>query len=260
MSTTTVLDAIVAAHRASAVADERDLDELRRAARLAPPARGFAAGLAARRRGVIAEIKRRSPSAGPLAPDLRPSDLARRYEEAGAAALSVLTDSDYFGGSPADLRAARGACGLPVLRKDFTVSAADVLDARVMGADAVLLIAAALSDDELARFHTSAVELGMDALVEVHSATELERALAVGAILVGVNCRDLHTFEIDRDLPRRLADRIPDTVVAVAESGVREAADAAALWACGYHAVLVGESLVTAADPGAALAALRGEP
>src|SRR3984957_3243239 len=175
------LSDIVAAHRAAAAADTRPLDSLRRAAgRVAAP-RGFAAALASQAAtglGVIAEVKRRSPSRGDIDRSLDPAQAARDYARGGATCLSVLTDADYFSGSPDDLAAARAATDLPVLRKDFTVSAADVCDARIMGADAVLLIVAALSDDELARFSALAGELGLDALVEVHDEAELERALA----------------------------------------------------------------------------------
>jgi indole-3-glycerol phosphate synthase len=257
----TVLDGIVAAHRAVAATDERDLDGLMAEAAAAPPARPFRAALAAATGlAVIAEVKRRSPSAGLLAPDLDPGDLARRYESGGATAVSVLTDGEFFGGAPADLLAAREACSLPVLRKDFTVSEADVCDARLMGADALLLIVAALSDEELRRFRALAAGLGMDALVEVHTEAELDRALAAGADLVGVNRRDLRTFELDPGLGERLAARVPPGVVTVAESGVGGPADAAALGDAGYHAVLVGETLVRAPDPAAAVRALRGVP
>ena len=166
----------------------------------------------------------------------------------------MLTDREFFGGSPDDLRAARAAVGLPVLRKDFTVAPADVCDARLMGADAVLLIAAALDDAELVELHTLAVDLGLDALVEVHDEAELERALAVGATLVGVNQRDLVTFEVDHARgPPGWPPPSPPAVVRVAESGVRGPEDAAALAAAGYDAVLVGESLVTSGDPEAAV-------
>ncbi|MFN2607809.1 MAG: indole-3-glycerol phosphate synthase TrpC [Acidimicrobiales bacterium] len=253
-----VLDRIVAAHRATAAADRRPLAELAERAAAAPPPRGFRAALAGEPGlSVIAEIKRRSPSAGPLAPDLVPADLARRYQSGGAAALSVLTDAEFFGGSADDLVHARAACHLPVMRKDFTVAEADVCDARLMGADAVLLIVAALSDPELSRCRALAVDLGLDALVEVHSEAELDRAAAAGADLVGVNRRDLRTFEVDLGLAERLAARRPPGVVMVAESGVRGVADLAGLSACGFDAVLVGQTLVTAADPGAALAGLR---
>jgi len=170
----------------------------------------------------------------------------------------VLTDARFFGGSPEDLARARAACRLPVLRKDFTVCEADVCDARLMGADAVLLIVAALSDDELARFRTLADDLGMAALVEVHTGDELDRALAAGADVVGVNRRDLATFEVDPGLAERLGARMPEGVVTVAESGVRGPDDVVGLSRAGYDAVLVGETLVTAPDPVSALRALRG--
>ena len=254
----TYLDKILAAHRAEATADSRPLSELERRAADQTPARGFRTALAAAPGlGVIAEVKRRSPSKGPLNPDLDPARLAFEYQRGGATCLSVLTDRDHFGGSPEDLVAARHAVDLPVLRKDFTVSAADVLDARIMGADAVLLIVAALDDAELADFHTLAREIGMDALVEIHDEAELERALAVDATLIGVNQRDLVTFEVDTERAVRMAPRMPGQVVRVAESGVRGPDDAAVLHRSGYHAVLVGESLVTAGDAASGVAALR---
>jgi indole-3-glycerol phosphate synthase len=254
----TYLDRILAAHRAAAAGDDRDLAPLVAAAGSRPPARGFTAAL--RRSGglgVIAEVKRRSPSKGDLAAGLDPATLAAAYEAGGATCLSVLTDRAFFGGSPDDLAAARAATGLPVLRKDFTVAPADVCDARLMGADAVLLIAAALDDDELGELHTLAVDVGLDVLIEVHDEQELERALAVGADLVGVNQRDLVTFEVDHDRAVRVGRAMPDTLVRVAESGIRGPADAAALAAAGFDAVLVGELLVTSGDPAAAVGALR---
>jgi indole-3-glycerol phosphate synthase len=256
----TYLDRIVAAHREAARADTRLLDSLIGEARALPPTRGFAAALGAAGLSVIAEVKRRSPAKGELDARLDPAALARAYERGGAACLSVLTDREFFGGSPDDLRAARGATALPVLRKDFTVAAADVCDARLMGADAVLLIVAALDDTELRDFHALAGDLGLDALVEVHDEAELDRALAVDARLVGVNQRDLVTFEVDANravrVGRALAERGGD-VVCVAESGIRGPEDAAALAGAGFDAVLVGESLVTSGDPAAAVRALR---
>jgi indole-3-glycerol phosphate synthase len=256
----TYLDAILDVHRAAARLDERSLDALVTVAQATEPARGFAAALAAAGDdtvAVIAEVKRRSPSKGDLFADLDPAVLAAQYEAGGASCLSVLTDVGHFGGSPADLVAARTACSLPVIRKDFTVAAADVCDARIMGADAVLLIAAALDDAELADFHRLATELGLDALVEIHDEAELERALAVDARLIGVNQRDLVTFEVDTDRAVRLAPQMPAGVVRVAESGVRGPDDARRLAEAGYHAVLVGESLVTHGDPRAGVEALR---
>lgn len=253
----TYLDRILAAHRASAAADRRDLDALAAEAAARPPARGFEAALQRSDTvAVISEIKRRSPSKGDLAPDLVPADLARDYERGGAAALSVLTDREFFGGSVTDLQEARGAVGLPVLRKDFTVAPADVLDARIMGADAVLLIAAALDPGEMAELVTLAHRSGLDALVEVHDEREAEAALASGATLVGVNQRDLYTFEVDTDRARRVATCLPDGVTRVAESGIRDRDDVRRLADAGFAAVLVGETLVRSADPAAAVAGL----
>jgi indole-3-glycerol phosphate synthase len=178
----------------------------------------------------------------------------------GAACLSVLTDRVHFGGSEADLTSARDASGLPVLRKDFTVQEADVLDARLMGADAVLLIAAALRDDELERFGARAAALGLAALVEVHNEVELARALSVGARMIGVNQRDLDTFEVDHERACRMAAHIPSDVVAVAESGIRDADDARRLADAGFDAVLVGETLMRSADRPAELRRLIGHP
>jgi indole-3-glycerol phosphate synthase len=254
----TYLDRILAAHRAAADDDDRSIEELLEQARAVGPARGFAAALrSAGGLGVIAEVKRRSPSKGDLYPDLSPATLAADYAAGGATCLSVLTDAEFFGGSPADLAAARGAVALPVLRKDFTVCAADVCDARIMGADAVLLIVAALDDAELMELHGLALDVGLDALVEVHDEAELARALSVGATLVGVNQRDLVTFTVDTDRAVRVGHAIPDGVVRVAESGVDGPESAARLAAAGYDAVLVGESLVTSGDPTAAVRALR---
>lgn len=258
----TYLDRILARHREVAAGDRRTgaaLADQARAWTAEHPTRGFAGalrdtdGLA-----VISEIKRRSPSKGDLNAGLDPSTMARRYEAGGASCLSVLTDAEHFGGSVGDLQAARAACRLPVLRKDFTVSPNDVCDARLMGADCVLLIAAALDRHELADFHALAVAVGLDVLVEIHDEPELEVALAAGATLVGVNQRDLVTFQVDHARALRMASVIPADVVRVAESGVRGADDAAALAAAGYDAVLVGETLVTADDPTEAIRELRG--
>ena len=257
----TYLDRILVAHRARAADDGRHLAPLVEAARALPPARGFRDALVehAQRDGtaVIAEVKRRSPSKGALAADLDPQELARAYAAGGAACLSVLTDVEFFGGSAADLAAARGASGRPVLRKDFTVDARDVCDARLMGADCVLLIAAALDDAELADFHQLARDIGLDVLVEIHDEAELERALRVEPDLVGVNQRDLVTFEVDQARARRMAPLMPAGVVRVAESGIRGGDDVAVLTAAGYHALLVGETLVKSGDPATAVKTLR---
>jgi indole-3-glycerol phosphate synthase len=255
----TYLDKILARHREVASRGARPRGAQIERARAMPSARGFAAAL---RAGdglqVISEIKRRSPSKGDLNIGLDPAEWAASYERGGAACLSVLTDVEHFGGSVADLQAARAACSLPVLRKDFTVSVRDVCDARLMGADCVLLIAAALAPDELVEFHGLATSIGLDVLVEIHDEHELAAALAAEATLIGVNQRDLVTFQVDHERALRMAGVIPDHAVKVAESGVRGAEDAAALHAAGYHAVLVGETLVTSGDPAATIGLLRG--
>jgi indole-3-glycerol phosphate synthase len=254
----TYLDRILSFHRANARSDERPVDDLIEQARRLGPTRGFARALLdAGGLGVIAEIKRRSPSKGDLDPALDPASLAGAYARGGASCLSVLTDGQHFGGSAADLGAARAAVDLPVLRKDFTVSVRDVCEGRLMGADAILLIVAALDDMELADFHDLATELGLDVLVETHDEAEVERALSVGASMIGVNQRDLVTFEVDQERALRVAAILPHDVVRVAESGIGGRADAAPLRAAGYHAVLVGESLVTSGDPVRAVADLR---
>ena len=254
----TYLDRILEEHRSVAANDARRLDTLIDEAKLVAPPRGFRAALATSDGlGVISEVKRRSPSKGDLAADLDPAVVASEYASGGATCLSVLTDQTWFGGSAVDLAEARAAVSIPVLRKDFTVAEADVCDARIMGADAVLLIAAALDDAELVGFHQLAAEVGIDALVEVHDEAEVERALAAGATLIGVNQRDLVTFEVDQDRAVRVAGAIPESVVRVAESGVRGPEDAAVLAAAGYDAVLVGESVVTAGSRATAVAALR---
>jgi indole-3-glycerol phosphate synthase len=256
LTVATYLDSILAAHREQAKADGRSLGDLVDRAGTMADTRDLAAALRRPGMAVIAEVKRRSPSKGALAPDLVPDVLAKGYADAGAAAISVLTDQAYFGGSPADLAAARAAVDVPVLRKDFTVSANDVADARLMGADAVLLIVAALDDAELQDFAALSHELGLAAVVEAHDEAEVERAVNAGATIIGVNQRDLFTFEVDTDRAVRVAAAIPDGVVKVAESGIRGPADAARLGQAGYDAILVGEHLVTNDDPGAALAAL----
>jgi indole-3-glycerol phosphate synthase len=258
----TYLDAILAAHRAQAAEDGRDLAAAVEDAGKVGAVRSFVDALRAeaahRGMAVISEIKRRSPSKGDLDLGLDPTRVAADYEVGGAACLSVLTDQDFFGGSTDDLRAARSACALPVLRKDFTVSALDVCDARAMGADAVLFIVAALSDEELATFMDLARQLELTALVEVHDEPELQRALAAGAEVVGVNQRDLHTFEVDHQRALRLGGLMPDGVVAVAESGIRDSSDVQRLSEAGYQAVLVGETLMRSGDRRAAVQELLG--
>ncbi len=248
----TRLQQIVAAHRARAALDDRRTDELIERALATPEPRPFIDALRADGLSVISEIKRRSPSAGDLNTQLDAVSLAQQYEAGGASCLSVLTDEQFFGGSVADLQAARQAVGIPVLRKDFTVSVNDIADARSMGADAVLLIVAALDDDELALFTRAASELSLAALIEVHDQAELERAMRLDPELVGVNQRNLHTFEIDNSLAEHLAPQL-DGVISVAESGVRTAEDATRLAQAGYDGILVGTALVTSDGPGAAI-------
>ena len=254
------LDKIVQSHREVASRDQRSLDDLVGRARALSSTRGFADRLVQGSREnlcVIAEIKRKSPSKGVLHADLDAAHIASLYEQGGASCLSVLTDEHFFGGSVEDLQIARASTSLPVIRKDFTVSEFDVVDARLMGADCVLLIAAVLTDDELARFHDLSVHIGLEVLVETHDENELERALNVGASIVGVNQRDLITFEVDNARAERMASLIPPTVVRVAESGVRNADDARRLRDAGYDAVLVGESIVTSSDPVSAVRNLK---
>jgi indole-3-glycerol phosphate synthase len=255
--TRTYLDNILAWHRDRVAKDTRDIDELVAASMSCEPTRGFAAHISSTPHlAVIAEIKRRSPSKGDLNMALDPAQLAIQYQTGGASCLSVLTDENHFGGSVGDLQLAREACSLPVVRKDFTVDLRDVCDARIMGADCVLLIAAALTDVELKSFLAMAKMIDIDALVEIHDEKELDVAMAAGATMVGVNQRDLVTFAVDQDRAVRMGALIPSSVVRVAESGVRGRHDAVALRAAGYDAVLVGEHLVTSSDPSGSLTEL----
>ncbi|WP_353827644.1 indole-3-glycerol phosphate synthase TrpC [Agromyces sp. SYSU T0242] len=240
---------------ANAVADaearrvDRSMVEVEAAALARPDALDALVALAPSDRiKVIAEIKRSSPSRGSLAAIADPAALARTYELGGASAVSVLTEGRRFGGSLADLESVRQAVSLPVLRKDFIATAYQVFEARAAGADLVLLIVAALDDATLRELYGLITELGMTALVETHSAEELDRAAQLGARLIGVNARDLTTFELDRDLFGRIADRFPDDAIKVAESAVLSPADVAHYRAAGADAVLVGEALVTG-DP-----------
>jgi indole-3-glycerol phosphate synthase len=251
-----LLATIVAATRArvQAQAERVPLDAVRTQAEQAPAPVGFRAALArADRVNVIAECKRRSPSRGVLRREYDPVAIARAYEEAGAAAISVLTEPGFFDGDLDHLRTVRQAVRLPLLRKDFIVCAYQVWEARAAGADAVLLIVAALEDAVLESLVSEARALGLDVLVEVHDEAELGRALAAGADLVGVNNRNLRTLAVDIDASRRLARLLPAHVIGVAESGLKTADDLRALRALGFGAFLVGERLMTAADPGAAL-------
>jgi indole-3-glycerol phosphate synthase len=223
-----------------------------------PPARDLAAALReADAPAVIAEVKRASPSAGAIR-EADPAEQARAYESAGAAAVSVLTEARHFDGSLLDLQAARRAVSLPVLRKDFVVHPAQVIEARAAGADAVLLIASAVSETELKALLASAIDLGLGALVEAHREEDLDRALATEAELIGVNARDLETLEMHPDRALALLRRIPRDRLAVAESGVGTRADVERVVEAGANAILVGEALMRAEDPAAKLRELRG--
>jgi indole-3-glycerol phosphate synthase len=259
--TESILDRIVATKRDEVRHTVPRLSEYRDIARQAEAPRGFAAAL--RRPGevrLLAEVKRRSPSAGDIRPGANPVEIARAYVDGGAAALSVLTDREYFGGDLAFLRAVRAEVPVPVIRKDFLIDPVQVWEARAAGADAVLLIVRILEPPLLEELHGLAMELGMDVLVEAHTAEELDRVLDLGATLVGVNNRDLDTFVTDLDLCVRLAPRVPAGVTYVGESGIRTAVDVDRLGAAGIDAILVGESLMRQPDVGIAAAALVGRP
>jgi indole-3-glycerol phosphate synthase len=243
-------------------AERLPLDDVRAAAAALPPARELAAAV---RRGpggprVIAEVKRRSPSKGDIRIDLDPAALAGAYAEGGAAAVSVLTESRHFAGSPDDLLAVRAAVELPVLRKDFVTCAYQVWESRAWGADGVLLIVAALEEPALRALLDEAAAAGLDALVEVHTVAEAEVAAAAGATLVGVNARDLATLEVDPGRFAAVRHAVPAGTVLVAESGIRDRAGVQAAADAGADAVLVGESLVRAADPASALRDLLAVP
>ena len=219
--------------------------------------RNFRAALIQSEPAIIAEIKKASPSKGLLSEDFDPAAIARLYASGGASALSVLTDREFFKGSLDDLRAARTAVHLPVLRKDFTIDEIHIVEAAAHGADAILLIAALLDEVTMRSFRELAAQYQMDSLVEVHDHAELERALASGAEIIGVNNRNLHTFEVTLETSLRLAEKIPAGVVKVTESGIHSSSDVKQLRAAGYSAFLVGEHLMKSADPAAALRELR---
>ena len=252
----TILERIVAAKRAE-LARNRD-SNIAEKARKAPPVRDFIGALRAKRPAVIAEIKRASPSKGLLRADFDPAALARSYEAGGAACLSVLTDREFFQGAPEHLPAARAACALPVLRKDFLIDPYQVLESRALGADCVLLIAACLEDAQMRELESAAQRAGMAVLVEVHDARELERALALTTPLLGINNRDLRTFETRLETTLELLPRVPKDRMAVTESGILSREDVARMRAGGVQTFLVGEAFMRAADPGGALAALFG--
>ena len=258
----TILDTILARKREEVAArrERTSLFELKARAASAPPLRGFAdavaAKIAAGQAAVIAEEKKASPSKGVIRADFDPAAIARSYAAGGAACLSVLTDVDFFQGADEYLVAARDACALPVLRKDFIVDAYQLYEARVLGADCVLLIAAALDDAQLSEYAFIADELGMDVLVEVHDLDELERALPIPARLLGINNRNLKTFEVSLQTTLELKVAVPADRVLVTESGILARADVALMRDNAIHAFLVGEAFMRQPDPGAALSAL----
>ncbi len=254
-----VLQAIVAGARRSAELREAAVplaDMERQAAAREPRGAAFRAALAGGGVNVIAECKRRSPSRGVLRADYDPAAMAMAYARAGATGISVLTEPSFFDGSLEHLRAARAKVSTPILRKDFIVNEYQIAEARAAGADAVLLIAAALSERDLTRLRRHAAELGLMPLVEVHAAGELAAAVGAGADTIGVNSRNLRTLDVDTALFERIVRDIPEDVVAVAESGIRSAEDIRRLRAAGFDAFLIGERFMTEADPGASLAAL----
>lgn len=257
-----ILDKIVAVKReeVAAASRQRDLASLRREAESRTDVRDFVGALrrkiAAGHAAVIAEVKKASPSKGVLREDFVPAEIAASYERHGASCLSVLTDVQFFQGSVAYLQQARAACALPVLRKDFMIDPYQVYEARAMGADCILLIAACLDDAQLADLEAQALSLGMAVLVEVHDGAELDRALRLKTPLVGVNNRNLRTFEVTLDTTLSLLPRVPAGRLLVTESGILGAADVARMRDADVHAFLVGEAFMRAADPGAALAQL----
>ncbi|MDX1646086.1 MAG: indole-3-glycerol phosphate synthase TrpC [Longimicrobiales bacterium] len=254
-----ILDRIVRTKRVELEALRPRRRTLEEALDRARPPRGFRAALAEPGSvSVIAECKRRSPGAGPIRPDLDPAKLGRAYEDAGASAISVLTDETYFGGRLEDLEVVRDATSVPILRKDFTLHPLHLLEARGAGADAILLIVRILEDEALAALHGEARGLDMDVLVEVHDEEDLERALRIDADLVGINNRDLSTFTTDLGTTERLLASIPHDVVIVSESGIRTRDDVARLGRAGVDGILVGESLLEVDDPGRAAARLSG--
>ncbi len=238
----------------------RSLDDLKARVRDLPPTRGFVDAIrakhAARGPAVIAEAKKASPSKGVIRPDFDPAQIARSYESGGAACLSVLTDVDFFQGSNLYLGLAHRACALPIIRKDFIVDPYQVYEARFIGADAILLIVAALDDAPMIEMATLAGELGMDVLVEVHDIDELERALQTDCELIGVNNRDLRTFDVSLDTTLALRPAVPPDRILVTESGIATRADVAKMREAGVETFLVGERFMREADPGAALRGL----
>lgn len=229
-------------------------------ARAASSVRPFAEALAQHRPGVIAEIKKASPSQGVIRADFHPSRIAIQYEQAGAACLSILTDVDFFQGSDAYLREGREACALPVLRKDFMIDPYQIVESRAIGADCVLLIAACLSDDQMKELYDTAIDLGMDALIEVHDRAELDRALRLPARLIGINNRNLKTFAVSLNVTLGLRQHVPADRLLITESGISKPADVDLMQASGINHFLVGERMMRAEKPNEAFNALFGTP
>jgi indole-3-glycerol phosphate synthase len=254
------LDQILTSTRDGLGALHARRDALASEAAAAAPARAFGAALRGPRVRVIAEVKRRSPSAGSIRDDLDPAARASLYAAHGAAAVSVLTDGPFFGGSVDDLRAAARGAGVPLLRKDFILDELQIVEARAAGASAVLLIVRALADERLRALLGAARAQGLEALVEVHTEREIDRALEAGARVIGVNSRDLDTFRIDTAAAWRLLARVPPDAIAVAESGMATADDVAGAAEAGADAALIGSALSRSTDPGALLEALTGVP
>jgi indole-3-glycerol phosphate synthase len=252
----TILERILAAKRAEVEAAKKAVPAI--ALDGAPPVRDFVGALRAKRPAVIAEIKRASPSKGLLRQDFSPAAIAKSYEKAGAACMSVLTDAEFFQGSPSHLQEARAACALPVLRKDFIVDPYQVPESRALGADCILLIAACLADREMREIEDLAKNLGMAVLVEVHDAGELDRALKLQTPLIGINNRNLRTFDTRLETTLQLLPRIPAGRIVITESGILAKADVTRMRDKGVHTFLVGEAFMRAPDPGAALRALFG--
>jgi indole-3-glycerol phosphate synthase len=249
-----ILERIVAAKRAEVEAAKKLSSRVKLDS--APPVRDFVGALRAKRPAVIAEIKRASPSKGVLRKDFDPAAIARSYEQGGAACMSVLTDREFFQGAPEHLAAARAACKLPALRKDFIIDPYQVHEARALGADCVLLIVSCLQDREMRELECAANDLGLAVLVEIHDADELERALKLETPLIGINNRNLRTFETRLETTIELLPRIPKDRIVVTESGILSREDVKRIQASGVNAFLVGEAFMRAPDPGAALAAL----
>jgi indole-3-glycerol phosphate synthase len=258
----TILDRIIVRKRQE-VADrqsKRSINELKSMLADQDETRGFIDRLVkqamARKSAVIAEIKRASPSKGLLRADFQPALHAQQYERAGACCLSILTDQDFFQGSDDDLQAARRACNLPVIRKDFMVDPYQIIESRVLGADCILLIVAALDDVDLRRLHDTALSVGLNVLIEVHDERELERALALDNQLIGINNRNLHTFETRLQVTLDLLQHIPDDRLLITESGIVQTKDVELMHAHGIYGFLVGEAFMRQPDPGVALTGL----